>query len=118
MPAALPNELGALDGLQSLTVIGNSVIPGMSRCLKIYCARYSLSFCSRHTSKQLHILVVAQYSPPGVNGHHSCSRQHLLSGKDIGDPDLGQEWSNGHCLAFEYHELVTAESVSFVMATG
>ncbi|GJE91357.1 L domain-like protein [Phanerochaete sordida] len=30
VPAALPNELGALSGLQSLTVVGNSVIPAGS----------------------------------------------------------------------------------------
>lgn len=30
VPADLPNELGALDGLESLAVVGNSAIPGTS----------------------------------------------------------------------------------------
>ena len=30
VPSSLPSELGALSGLQSLTVVGNQAIPGMS----------------------------------------------------------------------------------------
>lgn len=53
VPATLPNELGALTGLESLQVIGDNSIPGMLPCLVINTNSLVLSpqleRCLRHS---------------------------------------------------------------------
>jgi len=78
VPATLPNEIGALTGLQTLQVVGGNTVPGMLTATLSYLLRLTSTWYSWIPSDILHQSHCNNVPPPRVNRNHCPSRCTVL----------------------------------------